>query len=78
MANPVIPQKSPYVLELEPGRYWWCSCGLSKKQPFCDGAHKGGEFRPVKVIIEEKKTVALCGCKHTGNNPFCDGSHHNV
>ncbi|RMG81532.1 MAG: CDGSH iron-sulfur domain-containing protein [Bacteroidetes bacterium] len=73
-----IPQKAPYVMEVEPKKYAWCSCGRSEKQPFCDGSHKGTEFRPVVVEIEEKKKVAWCGCKHTGNPPFCDGSHKNL
>ena len=75
MAEPNIPQKKPYVMEMEPGEYWWCACGRSKNQPFCDGSHKGTEFSPVRVEIKEKKTVAWCGCKHTGNPPFCDGAH---
>ncbi|MFN0203052.1 MAG: CDGSH iron-sulfur domain-containing protein [Bacteroidia bacterium] len=73
--NPEIPQKSPIGVELEAGTYWWCSCGKSQKQPFCDGAHKGSEMRPVKVEITEKRKVWLCGCKHTANAPFCDGAH---
>ena len=75
MAEPNIPQKKPYVMEMEPGEYWWCACGRSKNQPFCDGSHKGTEFSPVRVEIKEKKTVAWCGCKHTGTPPFCDGAH---
>ena len=75
MEKPVIAQKSPYVKEMEPGTYYWCRCGKSKNQPFCDGAHKGSEFSPMEVEITEKKTVAWCGCKHAGNQPFCDGEH---
>jgi CDGSH-type Zn-finger protein len=75
MSTPEIPQKSPLVMELEPGTYHWCSCGKSSGQPWCDGSHQGTEFTPVKVEIDEKKTVALCGCKHSDNGPFCDGSH---
>jgi len=75
MAEPKIAQKSPYVQEMEPGQYAWCACGQSQKQPFCDGSHKGTEFKPVITKIEEKKKVAWCGCKHTKNPPFCDGSH---
>ena len=73
--QPEIAQKSPYVLELEPGNYWWCSCGKSASQPFCDGSHKGTSFRPMKTEIAEKRKVALCGCKFAGKKPFCDGSH---
>jgi len=78
MANPVIAQKSPYVLELEPGVYWWCACGKAKSQPFCDGSHTGSGFSPVKVEIQEKSKVALCGCKHSKNVSRCDGSHNNL
>ncbi len=72
---PKIAQKSAYVLEVEAGNYFWCSCGLSQKQPFCDGSHKGTSFSPVKETISEKKTVYWCGCKASKNAPFCDGSH---
>ena len=65
------------VLELEAGKYSWCSCGHSEKDPFCDGGHKhaGSALGPLRFKIEEKKTVALCACKQTGNAPYCDGSH---
>lgn len=76
MPKPVIADRLPAVLELEAGTYWWCVCGLSKTQPFCDGAHKEeGAFAPLKLELEEAKRVALCQCKHTGNQPFCDGNH---
>lgn len=78
MSDPAVAQKSPYVLDLEPGRYSWCACGQSSNQPFCDGSHKGTEFRPVVLTVEEPRRVALCGCKHTGNQPLCDGSHKSV
>lgn len=78
MADPVIAQKGPYSQELEPGDYWWCACGRSKKQPFCDGSHEGTEFTPQKFTITEKSKVSLCGCKHSGKKPFCDGSHNRV
>lgn len=78
MAQPVIADKKPVVMELEPGTYYWCSCGQAKNQPFCDGSHKGSEFVPLKVTIEEKKQVALCQCKYTNNQPFCDGAHTKV
>lgn len=78
MSQPEIPSKVPAVLDLEAGTYYWCSCGKSKNQPFCDGAHKGSDFVPLKLEIEEKKKVALCQCKHSGNNPFCDGAHKNL
>jgi CDGSH-type Zn-finger protein len=75
MSEPKIASKHPAVLELEPGTYYWCSCGLSSKQPFCDGSHKGTDFSPQSFQVSEKKKVALCLCKHTKKSPFCDGSH---
>jgi CDGSH-type Zn-finger protein len=78
MSEPHIAQKKPYAVELEPGDYWWCACGLSKNQPFCDGSHKETEFQPLKFSITEKGTYYLCGCKRTGNPPFCDGTHKDL
>lgn len=73
---PVIAQKSPIAVDLEAGKeYYWCSCGKSAGQPFCDGSHKGTEFTPLAFKAEETKKAYLCACKHTGNKPFCDGSH---
>ena len=73
--EPTIASKKPAVFKIEPGTYWWCACGKSSDQPFCDGSHKGTGFQPMKVEIEEEKTIALCNCKHSENKPFCDGSH---
>lgn len=78
MSEPVVAQKSPYPLELEPGKYWWCACGRSANQPFCDGSHKDTGFSPVAFELEEAKKVWLCGCKHTKNRPFCDGTHRDL
>jgi CDGSH-type Zn-finger protein len=75
MSTPVIADKKPVVLELEPGTYYWCSCGQSQTQPFCNGAHKGTDFTPLVFEVTENKKVALCNCKLTGNPPYCDGSH---
>ena len=75
MAEPVIFKKSPIVQKVEPGAYWWCACGLSKSQPFCDGSHQGTGLAPMKVDITEAKTVAWCACKHSAKMPFCDGAH---
>ena len=75
MPESVSPQKSPYAVELAPGDYWWCACGLSKRQPFCDGSHKGTGIEPVKFSVTEAQKVWLCGCKHSASKPFCDGSH---
>jgi len=79
MADPQTPQKAPYAVELAPGDYWWCSCGMSKRQPFCDGAHKAeGVFSPVRFSVTEAQKVWLCGCKHSGGKPYCDGSHQKL
>lgn len=78
MTEPTIAAKQPCILELEPGNYWWCSCGNSKNQPYCDGSHKGTDFTPVKFTVENTQKVALCQCKHTQNQPFCDGSHNQL
>ena len=75
MPDPVSPQKSPYAVELAPGDYWWCACGLSKRQPFCDGSHKGTGIEPVRFSVTEAQKVWLCGCKRSASKPFCDGSH---
>jgi CDGSH iron-sulfur domain-containing protein 3 len=76
MSAPEIAQKSPYAVDVQEGKsYWWCSCGKSKKQPFCDGSHKGTEFTPKEYKAAESKTVYFCGCKHSKNGALCDGSH---
>lgn len=75
MNKPEIYDKKPAVLTLEAGVYWWCSCGKSQKQPFCDGSHKETEMKPIKFELEEAKSVKLCNCKHSATQPLCDGSH---
>jgi CDGSH-type Zn-finger protein len=70
-----IAFKTPAVLELEPGEYWWCRCGRSQDQPWCDSSHKGSEFEPVRFEVTEKRRYALCRCKQTHTPPFCDGTH---
>jgi CDGSH-type Zn-finger protein len=75
MSEPVIAQKSPFVQKIKPGTYYWCACGKSRSQPFCDGSHQGSGFSPVRTEITEEKTVAWCGCKRSRNGCFCDGSH---
>lgn len=75
-SNPTIAKKGPYVVELETGKtYFWCTCGRSDKQPFCDGSHKDTDFTPLKFTAEETKKYGLCGCKYTKNAPFCDREH---
>jgi CDGSH-type Zn-finger protein len=78
MSEPTIAAKVPKVMELEAGTYYYCTCGKSANQPFCDGSHKGTDFEPKVFELKEKKKVALCQCKHTGNAPFCDGTHKNL
>ena len=76
MENPVSPQNVPYKVKIEKDKiYSWCSCGLSRKQPFCDSSHKEGHFKPVKYLARSDKEVWFCGCKRTKHQPFCDGSH---
>jgi CDGSH-type Zn-finger protein len=76
MNTPVRATNTPIAVDVEAGKdYWWCSCGLSKSQPLCDGSHKGGSFTPVKYSASESKPVYFCGCKASGNAPLCDGSH---
>ncbi len=76
MPKPEIYQKLPVGVELKKGEtYYWCSCGKSSNQPFCDGSHKGSEFNPVKFTAEKDEKAYLCACKHTKNPPYCDGSH---
>ena len=77
MSKPLSPQNEPYAVEVEAGEsYYWCSCGQSKNQPYCDGSHKSTDFQPVAFTAEKTEMVYLCGCKKTGNQPFCDGSHN--
>ena len=80
MEKPVSPQKAPYKIKVEKGKtYYWCACGLSHKQPLCDGSHKqAGKFKSLKYIATENKDVFLCGCKMTNHQPFCDGSHAKI
>lgn len=73
---PVIAQKAPFAAEVTGGRsYFWCACGRSKTQPFCDGSHRGTGFSPRKYEATETRKVWFCGCKHSANAPFCDGTH---
>ena len=76
MSQSVVAQKAPYPVAVEAGKsYYWCACGLSATQPFCDGSHKGSGLAPVPFKADASKTVYFCGCKATANAPMCDGSH---
>lgn len=77
MATPVRASDTPFAVNVEQGKdYWWCACGRSKSQPFCDGSHKAeGVFTPMKYTATESKTVYFCGCKASGHKPLCDGTH---
>lgn len=71
-----MSQAAPYPVDVVAGRtYWWCACGLSATQPFCDGSHKAGSLSPLKFVAERDERVWFCGCKHSGDAPRCDGSH---
>ncbi len=76
--TPEIAARMPAVLELDAGRHFWCVCGRSTRQPFCDGSHKGTSFRPMRFDLDEPKRVALCQCKHTAGPPYCDGAHKDL
>lgn len=78
MSEPVVFQKFPFVQDAAPGTYYWCACGRSKSQPFCDGSHKVTGLAPLKVEIPAAKKVAWCGCKHSKAGAFCDGSHKHL
>lgn len=75
MTKPIVYDTKSVRLEMEAGSYWWCACGRSKNQPWCDGAHRGTGITPVQTVIDEAKTVSMCNCKQSKNAPFCDGSH---
>ncbi|MEO0766281.1 MAG: CDGSH iron-sulfur domain-containing protein [Pseudomonadota bacterium] len=76
MTTPKIAQKAPYPVDVEAGKsYFWCACGQSANQPFCDGSHKDTGIVPQKYTAEESKKVFFCGCKASANEPLCDGSH---
>jgi CDGSH-type Zn-finger protein len=79
MSTPNIAQTSPYPIDVTAGRkYFWCACGKSDKQPFCDGSHQDTDFTPMSYTAEEDKTLYFCGCKQTGRAPLCDGTHNTL
>ena len=76
MTKPIVADNKPIQASLNKGEeYYFCACGRSSKQPFCDGSHAGTEFKPKSFVVEETADAYLCQCKHTANPPFCDGSH---
>jgi CDGSH iron-sulfur domain-containing protein 3 len=76
MSTPVRAADTPFAVDVEAGkRYWWCACGRSAKQPFCDGSHAGTDFQPVEYTADAARKVYFCGCKVSAKAPLCDGSH---
>jgi CDGSH-type Zn-finger protein len=76
MSEPEIGGRAPIRIDVEAGKsYWWCACGRSKTQPFCDGSHKVTSFTPIEYKPEAAGQVAFCTCKRSGKKPLCDGSH---
>lgn len=74
--TPIIARESPYPVEVTEGKtYFWCACGRSSKQPFCDGSHKDTGISPKKYVAEADGKVFFCGCKASGKVPLCDGTH---
>ncbi len=79
MTKAAIADTRPVRVELESGKdYHWCSCGLSRSQPFCDGSHRGTEFTPLTFTATESAEAYLCQCKRSANSPYCDGSHKKI
>ena len=77
--TPIIAQKAPFAVEVEAGKsYFWCACGRSQNQPFCDGSHKTTSLTPVKYTAEADRKVFFCGCKQSSKAPMCDGSHKSL
>ena len=79
MAEPNIAQKAPFPVDVTAGKkYFWCACGKSANQPFCDGSHSDTEFTPVAYEADKDRTLYFCGCKRTARAPLCDGTHSSL
>ena len=79
MSEPRIADTRPKAVELKAGEtVWWCSCGRSANQPFCDGSHQGTDFAPLEYTADKDGKVFFCQCKRSGNPPLCDGAHKQV
>jgi len=79
MNKPICTKKAPYVVEVEEGKtYYYCTCGKSEKQPFCDGAHKGTEFSAHAWTAEKTGNAYFCGCRASQKEPMCDGAHKDL
>lgn len=79
MAEPVVAARAPKRVMVEAGKtYWWCACGRSQNQPFCDGSHKGTDFTPMVWEAAETREVSFCQCKRSGKAPLCDGTHRSL
>jgi CDGSH-type Zn-finger protein len=79
MTQPIVAQKAPYPIDVTEGAsYFWCQCGRSQAQPFCDGSHKDTGLAPMKYTAEKTATLYFCGCKATAKAPFCDGTHGRI
>jgi CDGSH-type Zn-finger protein len=79
MAEPTVASRTPFAVDVEAGKsYWWCTCGRSARQPFCDGSHKGTEFVPMQYTAATAGKLWFCGCKRSAKPPLCDGSHNRL
>lgn len=76
VAEPLVASRTPFPVQVEAGKtYFWCRCGRSRTQPFCDGSHKGTGLSPIRYEAGETRRVFFCGCKRSGHKPLCDGTH---